>query len=169
MKDESFWEVHDTLRTTDLNVRYYSTILLRTKNWRLAMDLVISILSPSGAVAALAIWKSSTGIIIWSWLLLIPTVIGIIKPIFKIDELISKLEKTLSGYKLQKSDLENLLIKTKHKNKYDDQLKEEYCEIYARKKILVQEEAIMKEDVKLKLKFEAEILKSYQDNFLPEV
>jgi len=169
MKDEAFWEIHDTLRTADLNVRYHNEILIRMKRCRTVMDLIISILSPSGAVAALAIWKSSTGILMWSWLLLVPALVGIIKPIFKIDELISKLEKTLSGYKLQKSDLENLVLKVKHKNKYDEIAKEEYREIYARKKLLIQEEVIMKEDEKLKLKIQKEIVKSYKDFYLPEV
>lgn len=131
------WAVYDKLRTSCLNVKYYSRRLYTLERQNFWIELILLATAPSSAIAGLWFWNTETGRIIWQYFGVVAAVAAILKPSFQLTKKIKEFESVLSGYRTLEYDLREIKSMVEQNKKYDKALQTEFRKALQREKVLV--------------------------------
>ncbi|HEX6290159.1 MAG TPA: hypothetical protein VFZ66_13275 [Herpetosiphonaceae bacterium] len=123
-KNHPVWAVYDLLRTTRLNVRYYTAKTERTKQKDRWIEIILAIVVPSSALAGLPLWQSQYGIYVWSTLTVIASLLAIVKPFLKLTESVQAYEAVVSRLRAIEGDLVELQNEIFQQRRYDQRMQE---------------------------------------------
>ena len=143
------WAVYDKLRTSCLNVKYYSRRLYTLERQNFWIELILLATAPSSAIAGLWFWNTETGRIIWQYFGVVAAVAAILKPSFQLTKKIKEFESVLSGYRTLEYDLREIKSMVEQNKKYDKALQTEFRKALQREKVLVGKTPETKEKKKL--------------------
>lgn len=90
-------QLHDDRRTARLNRLYYQELLNRSQSLNRRFD-VFTALANSAAIGSWVLWSTSSGKIAWAIVGAVATLVGIIKPFFKLPEEIEMYAGLYSGF-----------------------------------------------------------------------
>jgi hypothetical protein len=117
-KDLRVWDVYNLLRTTRLNIKFYSHFLSFWKQINLIVDVFLGLTASSSAVAGWCVWSTSTGEVIWLIISMVAGVVVIVKPFFKIGDRIEAYEKATHDYLMLQSRIEKIVFEIKQAQAY---------------------------------------------------
>lgn len=117
------WQVYDLLRTSKLNVLYYSACLARAERAQLTMHIVLAAAVPSSAVAGLSIWDFWLGDYAWEAVVAFSSLLAFSQPFLGLPKKIRVYDRLLSGYKVLYFDLIKLRNKIESDQCYENKHK----------------------------------------------
>jgi len=111
MKKSEFYKEYLDVK---FNSEYYANRLSKAKFWNKAIDIFLALFAGSSGIAAFGIWGINFGTveagkILFSILAGIGLVLGITRPILKLDDEIERLSGIQNGYSTLGHQLEDLL------------------------------------------------------------
>jgi len=112
------WNVYDQLRTSRLNILYYSAKLKFAERLQLIMQLILAAAVPSSAVAGFKIWDFWLGQYAWEIFVSLSSFIAFIQPFIGLQKKIKKLDELVVGYKILYFDLIDIKHKIENDQKY---------------------------------------------------
>jgi len=172
MSNESHpvWTVYDKLRTARLNVKYYSRRLSSIERENFVLELVLLSTAPSSAIAGLWFWDHPLGKVAWQYLGIVAAIAAVLKPLRHLSKRIKDFESVLSGYRILEYDLMEIKTLVEQKRKYDAPLQSEFRKALQREKTLVGKTPETRENVKVKIQCESEVLQELpkESFFVPE-
>lgn len=151
------WTVYDKLRTTRLNVKYYSRRLESLESQNFWIELILMTTAPSSAITGFWFWETEYGKIFWSCMGFIAAALAILKPILSLTKRIKEFESVLSGYRTLEFDLREIKTNIELKKKYDSTLQAEFKKALQREKALVAKAPETREKKKVKQLCENEV------------
>ncbi len=112
------WSVYDQLRTSRLNVLYYTAKLEFSERLQLLMQLILAATVPSSAIAGFELWDFGLGKYAWEILVSLSSLIAFIQPFIGLQKKIKKLDELTVGYKILYFDLIDIKQKIEEEQKY---------------------------------------------------
>jgi len=113
-KNHPVWDVYNLLRTSRLNIKYYSHKLNSLKRFNFLLEIMLAIGAPSSAIASFYYWNTTHGAIIWNWILGFTALIALIKPFLKLSDKIGAYEKTVQGYRILEHQIDKIKTHLSH-------------------------------------------------------
>ncbi len=120
------WDLYDEYRTTRLNTLYYEKGLAALKHRNSCIEIFLALTASSG-IAGLWFWETFTGGLIW-------------KGILTIAAQIQQKSELLEYWRSQGNDLNILVILTKQRKSYDNEIRNRFISIMEAKKSIIQKE-----------------------------
>lgn len=102
------WELYDCLKTVRLNVEYYVAKAHRVRNLNRNLDILLAVVVPTSAAAALPVWQTSIGIYVWATLFGLAAFVAVAKPFLKLVDKLQQYESTVARYRMLEGDLTEL-------------------------------------------------------------
>ena len=153
------WDVYDLFRTARLNVKYFSARLGRIEKQNLFMEVVLLISAPTSAVAGLWFFDTPVGEEVWKCFGILTAIVAVLKPLANLNKKIKKYEEVLAGYRALEHDLHEITILISQEQAYTKELKKEFKKTLKRKGVLVSKNPESKENKKLKISCEQDVLR----------
>ena len=163
------WDVYDLLRTSRLNIKYYSYKLSGLERSNFLVELIVAITAPSSSIAGLFFWDSDYGQYIWKILGILAAVFSVVKPLLNLTDKIRKYSETLIGYRVIFNDLQSIMYQIKQKGEFTDLLQKDFNRVLELKKEISINEPEIVEDENLKDRFQNEVLVEFptENFFIP--
>ena len=163
--DHPVWEIYDQYRTTKLNIKYRSRILLNLKRWSKFFDISLAITAPTSAIAAIGFWSTKFGFYVWQILISITALLAFIKPFLSLTEKIELNEELLVAERSLEIDLYKIIILIKEKMCYDTIIQDKFLESLDKIKDIIQKDKEVKVNEKLREKFFEEVNRELPNEF----
>lgn len=112
------WVLYDEVRTACLNVKYYAHKLRSLERRSMGLDIFVAITTPGSTLSAFFVFKSDTGIVVWSIIAVLASIAATLKPILKYSEKIKALQQTVAGYQALAFDLREISNKVRTDQNY---------------------------------------------------
>lgn len=165
------WDVYDLYRTARLNKYYYSNKLSSTERWNFIIELIISISTPTSAIAGIWFMQTEHGQQLFKILIAVAAILSAIKPFLKLPKRIKDYDHCFSTYKSFEFDVEQIIIKIKQDQKYSDQAKKMLSAAQTRKGKIISSSPNYKIDEYLRGECQRKVINELPSNsfFIPEV
>jgi hypothetical protein len=157
-KNHPVWDVYDLHRTVRLNIKYFSFKLTRLKKINFWMEFILA-LTASSAIVTFKLWKTDTGSLLWQILSATSALLAILKPLLNITEKIRKIEGITTSFRILDIDLKEIEISIRQRNNFDTDAAKQFSILFKRLKELTEKHIDGTENLKLKRKFQAEVIK----------
>src|SRR5207253_3663408 len=148
------WSVYDEWRTARLNIKCLSWELKRLTRWNRLNEGIIGIAGAS-SIGGLSLFNSPPGSYAWKTLGVIAVILGVLKPVFQLNDRRMTKSKLLTGYQVLDHDLDCVAIAVKDRQAYDDVAKNEFRSALNRKKELLTQDDGSAPPFEIRKKFEA--------------
>lgn len=164
------WTVYDKLRTTRLNLKYYSRYLASLERQNFWIEALLATIAPSSAISALWLWQTEIGKKFWLVLGGVTAVLAVIKPLLGLTKRIKDLESVTAGYRLLDYDLGSIKFLIEQRQTFDKALHVEFASVIKRERVLIEKMPSIAEKKALKESCEHEVLTELPvgDFFIPE-
>lgn len=133
------WDLYDEYRTTRLNTLYYEKELAALKHRNSCIEIFLALTASSG-IAGLWFWETFTGGLIWKGILTITAILAVVKPIVNLAAQIQQKSELLEYWRSQGNDLNILVILTKQRKSYDNEIRNRFISIMEAKKSIIRKE-----------------------------
>jgi hypothetical protein len=123
--------LYDDLRTSLMNRMYYGHKLAKSKNYNIAIEILIAI-GTSGAIGGWIIWQKSIGVYIWAVVPRIVAILAILKPIINLTKQIELYSSLFVGHGDVYYDLKKIVEKIKVDKNMSDNIVNDYLKVIDR-------------------------------------
>lgn len=120
------WELYDCLKTVRLNVEYYVAKAHRVRKLNRNLDILLAVVVPTSAAAALPIWKTSIGIYVWPTLFGLAAFVAVAKPFLKLADKLQQYESTVARYRMLEGDLMELKAEIVQRQSFRKSIQERF-------------------------------------------
>ena len=148
IKNHPIRDVYNHLRTSRLNIKYFSIKLNKIRRKNFEIEFIIALTASSG-VTGLWFWDSLIGGYAWKILGSITAILAVLKPLLNLTKKIKEKEELVTAYRSINYDIQILLIAIKQRKKYDKKLQKEFLKILDKEKDIIKQEKTEKEDKEL--------------------
>ena len=164
------WQLYDFWRDARLDIVYYSHLQAKYASWATVFDIVGAVSAPTGAVAALPIWKLPLLQPVWIVLLTIAALVSVVKPLLKLAATASKLENVVTLYKVEEADAKKIIHKMIQKGSYDEALMNEFNEVFSRTADIMKQIPNLRESKRLIQQCHDDVIREFTgyEYFIPE-
>jgi len=112
------WNVYEHMRTSRLNVLYYTSKLQFYGRLQLFMQIILAATVPSSAIAGFEIWDFGIGKYAWEILVVLSSIIAFAQPFLGLQKKIKKIDEIVVGYKILYFDLQDIRHKIEEDQAY---------------------------------------------------
>lgn len=116
------WEVYDLFRTSRFNVKYWSEKLVRLRRQNFCIEYGLMATAPGSALAGLVFWSTTSGKVVWTILTSVTALLAIAKPLLKLSDRLTQLQKVVTHYRLVDCQLEALTNDIRREGRYSGDL-----------------------------------------------
>ena len=117
--------INDLYRTAALNRFYYAARLRRARLWTKASDIIVAAGS-STAIAAWTLWQDSDGRIVWQGIGGTAAVVGVLKPVLRLNDDVQRYGELVTGYAALVFDCETLTRRMRIENGISEKTWDQY-------------------------------------------
>lgn len=164
------WDVYDQLRTSRLNVKYYSCRVAALQRQNFWVEIILAATASGSAVAGLTLWNTPGGRPIWQMLLVGAAVLAVAKPLLQFTDRIQRLEELVGSYRLLEHELRKIEIAVRQRKQYDAELQERFASTLDKMNDIYSKKGEYKQYDKLRTRCEAEVAQELPSRrfFIPE-
>ena len=126
------WDVYDLLRTSYLNIEYYSARLHSAQKLNFLLEVIIAVTASTSAVAGLYLWSKGIGKEIWELLTVAAAFTATIKPFLKLPDKIRGFQELITDYKAIYADVDTLTSRIKQNGHYTEEFSQNYLDLKER-------------------------------------
>ena len=132
IKDKSHpvWDLYDDYRTVIYYIKAYSRKIRYLRRVDMGVKIILAVLTPSSALGSFLLDLSLQWV--WRTLLTLASLLAIVHPFLNLQKKIENLEKDRATYRQWFGELDRLCKQIRQRQKYDDEIKDEYIEVGTR-------------------------------------
>lgn len=133
------WEAYDLLRTTCLNIKYYSRRAAQVARRNFWLELILALTATGSAVGGLWFWEEPLWSIVWKLLLVLSAILAVAKPLLKWTDAIQVFETLVGKYRVAENEAKKLISDIQFSREYREAHKARLHQILDRMSSIAQE------------------------------
>jgi len=159
MTENPVWKVYDHLRTSRLNVKYYSAFRLKYAKLKLWTEILLNLFASASLVAGASISDLAWGYTLWITCSFLTVLFATLGPFLRFGDKERAAESVLQKYLLLTRELEFLAVTIRSREKYGPEEQKAFHEIVDRYQTIAEESITFPHDKSLIKELQAQINK----------
>lgn len=159
------WAVYDLLRTTRLNVKYYTHKLRNAEKQNMIVQIILASAVPSSAIAGFEIWDFGLGKHTWKYFTVFAAIVAFIQPFLGLTEKVKTLSAIIANYTNLLSEVESIKVSIETNKKYSNYDKRKFALLIKKRAKIEALEHVFDVDKKLQKQYRIEVQKQLPSKY----